>query len=699
MVVGGKTITAHICVMCAERRKKFPASWTMHGCNVYCAGCWQKVECGRCGHHDPKGDIFKGRWMCQACRHQFKVKLKGSLYEDCHRVIIDDCNGEVTHKAEPAHISEDQDTTLQGGLGTQDPQDSEEEGLDELAPLPMANIGTRRSRHQKDTPTEQGHVVLLIDASGSMRNIDVVVQVQNEQPDVICRLEAATKCAQQFVHEHSRQQPRDRFSLATFGDCAAVEGQALTAVDMQGALEAVGRRGAGGTSYMSALEAATGLITAQPTMQSHVVLLSDGRPADTKKALQFFQAEFLEGECAGTHIHGIGFGATVQSFAPLQQLTCLSGGTFVLSSCSMRGLGQAFSSVSSTITSTSSGGFSNRMQNSLKRILRPATFEPPENGDFGRRDVFRFHADRRMFQYDGESFQEERCQPAAVARRLRPCMRGGMRLVYGFCDTQVVQDEGSWMVAKASRFLDEVCNAHEVVESHAKSTAVARYYAARFNERLKNVALRKQSTKKPPTIFFVPCYVYSMVESEICDKDEPRIFAAERFLPGAFLKYNSNNGYVCDDSVQHHEALQAFTHFTFAASGGRLLVADLQGVGREAETLLTDPQVLSLEASFGPGDLGASGMRTCLAAHRCGPTCKKLGLDPVNTKILQRLAPAFPSASRPSSTLSGWERLSEGNASDQWDRMSERGLLEFAMSDGIRSSEGSTSSWVHVPST
>merc|ERR1719440_1245379 len=136
------------------------------------------------------------------------------------------------------------------------------------------------------------------------------------------------------------------------------------------------------------------LIGAQPSMQSHVVLLSDGRPADTKKALQFFQSEFLNGNCAGTHIHGIGFGATVQSFAALQQLTCLSGGTFVLSTCSIQGLGRAFSSVSSTITSMSSGSFNDLGQCALKRALRAATFEPPEIGEFGRHGVIRFHAAR-----------------------------------------------------------------------------------------------------------------------------------------------------------------------------------------------------------------------------------------------------------------------------------------------------------------
>ena len=48
-----------------------------------------------------------------------------------------------------------------------------------------------------------------------------------------------------------------------------------------------------------------------------------------------------------------GFGSRVESFAALQQLACLTGGTFALSGSTVRGLCEAFSSVSSTITAGS----------------------------------------------------------------------------------------------------------------------------------------------------------------------------------------------------------------------------------------------------------------------------------------------------------------------------------------------------------
>ena len=47
-----------------------------------------------------------------------------------------------------------------------------------------------------------------------------------------------------------------------------------------------------------------------------------------------------------------------------------------------------------------------------------------------------------------------------------------------------------------------------------------------------------------------------------------------------------------------------FSAFSFYASQGNRLVADIQGVGN----LFTDPQVLSSDYRFGDGDLGPRGM-------------------------------------------------------------------------------------------
>jgi uncharacterized protein YegL len=363
------------------------------------------------------------------------VKRKDTLYEDCHRVIMEDCSVVAATPIEEG--------TTGAGHGTEEVEEHDtDEGEDQVAPLPAQFC---RGSGPRSTVDPQ-HVVLLIDTSGSMRTLDVVVHSAGEE--VVSRLEAATLCASQFAQAHFKRNPCDRFSLATFGDTASILGEAMAVAETHEALRNIGMRGMGGTSFLAALTAVANLVVSQPTLQSHVVVLSDGRPADTKAALKLFQAQFLHGNCAGTRIHGIGFGATVQSFAPLQQLACLSGGSFVLSTCSIAGLDQAFSSVSSTITTMSSGCFNEHGQGALKRTPCAVTFEPPEIGDFGRRDVLRFHAERNTFHYDGENFHKESHAATEVARRLHPCMRGGMRLVYGFCDPSVTKGDGSWMVAR-----------------------------------------------------------------------------------------------------------------------------------------------------------------------------------------------------------------------------------------------------------
>jgi hypothetical protein len=331
-----------------------------------------------------------------------------------------------------------------------------------------------------------------------------------------------------------------------------------------------------------------------------------------------------------------------------------------------------------------------------------------------------------------------------------------MRLVYGFHDERVVADEDQWMVAKCSRFLDPVLNARVTVEAHAKSTAVARHFAARFNAQVRNLkgssvqgsSEGSSNAASLPTLFFVPCFVYESEEGACTESDgcckgaEPRFFAAERYLPGIFLKYNSNNGYVAEgSSIRHAEAIQAFLHFSFEASGGAMMIADLQGVARQDEVLLTDPQVLSPGGLLGPGALRSRGRRAGWAAPRCGPTCRRLGLRPITGALLRRLVSSsgprpggvtastqgatqcFDISSGPqsafsmqSSCSSSWEKVAEmeadasyrnshasaGESDRQWQTVpAPQGLADFAMGsdDGSSTRQGSVasiSSWVHL---
>ena len=72
-------------------------------------------------------------------------------------------------------------------------------------------------------------------------------------------------------------------------------------------------------------------------------------------------------------------------------------------------------------------------------------------------------------------------------------------------------------------------------------------------------------------------------------------------MEGEYVKYNDNWSW-CDDK---RNTPQAFSHFTWEASGNKLLVCDLQGVG----DCWTDPQVLPISQELGPHGSYGSGMQ------------------------------------------------------------------------------------------
>jgi len=89
-------------------------------------------------------------------------------------------------------------------------------------------------------------------------------------------------------------------------------------------------------------------------------------------------------------------------------------------------------------------------------------------------------------------------------------------------------------------------------------------------------------------------------------------------ITGEYVKFNSNTGYADDE----FHTMQALSHYTYHASGGRHLVCDLQGGRYETCYVLTDPVVLSQKVGkFGPTDLGPDGIANFFQYHKCGKFC------------------------------------------------------------------------------
>ncbi|KAK0631246.1 kinase-like domain-containing protein [Immersiella caudata] len=112
----------------------------------------------------------------------------------------------------------------------------------------------------------------------------------------------------------------------------------------------------------------------------------------------------------------------------------------------------------------------------------------------------------------------------------------------------------------------------------------------------------------------------------------------EPFLPGTYTKYNSNFGWVNESDapielVSKSAAAQAFSHYTFERSAGKLLVSDLQGV----DGTLTDPAIHTMDPErfkLGDTNLGESGIKFFFATHKCNGYCKTLGLEASPAKMM-----------------------------------------------------------------
>eukprot|EP00727_Mastigamoeba_balamuthi_P014621 m51a1_g9785 putative myosin heavy chain (466) ;mRNA; r:1695421-1698611 len=143
----------------------------------------------------------------------------------------------------------------------------------------------------------------------------------------------------------------------------------------------------------------------------------------------------------------------------------------------------------------------------------------------------------------------------------------------------------------------------------------ARMFAERFN-----------AYNPPKKVDFLKAWILELTER----KGTP-LCGLERFIDGPYRKHNNNFGYVSD---LERNTPQAFSHFTYEASGHVLLVCDIQGV----DDVYTDPQVHTVEDSpiteqlLGKGNMGPLGFQQFLSGHKCNAICQYLRLPPVNAK-------------------------------------------------------------------
>ncbi|RLN92869.1 hypothetical protein BBJ28_00026791 [Nothophytophthora sp. Chile5] len=243
----------------------------------------------------------------------------------------------------------------------------------------------------------------------------------------------------------------------------------------------------------------------------------------------------------------------------------------------------------------------------LQPLLK--TVVPHGPPDFNR--IRRERADKLSFDVDT---LEWHATPVRVKLDLVPFATGQLRNAYylqelgadGGASSRLLVAKVSLRPAEPSSYLSDV-----------EMQAVCAHYAALYNEH------------EPP---LQVCYARSWL-LKLRDRERALVCSVEEFLPGAYVKYSNNSGYVGRETSSTEErernTPQAFSHFSFVASDFRLMIVDIQGVADS----YTDPQIHSADGrGFGQGNLGTFGMEKFLESHRCNEVCRWLGLRSINAQ-------------------------------------------------------------------
>lgn len=316
-----------------------------------------------------------------------------------------------------------------------------------------------------------------------------------------------------------------------------------------------------------------------------VVFLSDGKPYETHTVMKHFDKQVLQKMCVQTaqsfELHAVAFGSQSDHWHHLRSLAEVTHGTFQISSLDQLQLGQAFTSIADTITSTIDQNSSG--QAPLKFAAMDKPFDPLCNdGKCVRECNLIKHSHQKKQRWKYEDKEKVLRRNIRVTVNNRPFNCGGMRLVFEMTDSSDMNKKHE-MVAK--RLIQKAHAEKEDMLHFCRCTSLAVALRRSFLD-----ALERNHEKINMEIWFVPCYLYEY-ESGV----GTAYFVSEQKLQGHFVKFNGNNGYVnSKEQLQaESEILQALSHYSFVKSKGSIMLVDLQGVVDKGTILLTDPQVLS----------------------------------------------------------------------------------------------------------
>lgn len=204
-----------------------------------------------------------------------------------------------------------------------------------------------------------------------------------------------------------------------------------------------------------------------------------------------------------------------------------------------------------------------------------------------------------------------------------PFASGGFRQAFKATSITHSFREVTWVIKKyLNSALDTIKGTHETEESHTRKSVQMHYLARNFATQLKEKIEKEELTRFGPTFEYKKVFMGKTEAGEFVSIEE---FISAR---GDFVKYINNNGQVCEDGTVCEKA-QAFSHFAYEKSEGKLIVLDIQGAGYA----LYDPEIASLDLlsdegtyQFCTGNLSDIAMQKFFDQHQCNEYCKLLKL-------------------------------------------------------------------------
>lgn len=214
-----------------------------------------------------------------------------------------------------------------------------------------------------------------------------------------------------------------------------------------------------------------------------------------------------------------------------------------------------------------------------------------------------------------------------------PFSHGAERIAYYGRDLTHATDpgsEGAHIILKEYKHVGKGVNAAPHYETSCQIQTIASYFAHEFHKKHGQAVRLKFLKVKTLSLPLVN----SKVRYMSCEKELEQTTKFVRFTNNLGYKITTEKMVEAKLTQANVDLVMAFSHWTNQATGGKMMVTDLEGcsllpkAGSTKETLLlTDPAILDTDTTrYQPLNLGKRGMEAFFKSHVCNPICKKLSL-------------------------------------------------------------------------